>query len=130
MSADLTISADTEQAMRDASRDATIAAAKAFGFGGGTWSVERWTGDGVTTARTQVTGVPNITGYAYRQKPGLVAPALPGAPVLDDIWRLIVISGTVQVDDMLTSTATGEQITISSVESWYNYTRCNVERQR
>jgi hypothetical protein len=130
MSADLTIPAETEQAMRDAARDASIAAAKAFGFGGATWTVARWTGDGVTAARTAVTGVSAITGYAYRQEPGPTAPAAPGEPVLADLWRIIIVSGTVQEGDLLTSTTTGEQLTISSVESWYGYVRCNVERQR
>lgn len=116
-------------AMRNAARDATISAAKAFGFGGADWSVERWTGDGVTAARVG-SGIANITGYAYRQRPGVVALAVVGAPVPDDIWRLIVIDGELEEGDIVTSTATSEQLTIMSVESWYDYVRCDVERHR
>lgn len=102
-------------AMRDAARDAAIAAAKAFGFGGASW-----------TAPASGT----LTAYAYRQRPGVVALAAPGAAVLDDIWRMIVVSGTVYAGDVLTSVADGRSVTVKSVELWYDYQRCELERQR
>lgn len=105
----------TISSMQDAARDATIAAAKAFGFGGADWT-------------TPASGT--LTGYAYRQRPGAVGLAPPGAVVLDDIWRMIVISGTVYAGDVLESVADGRQVTVKSVELWYDYQRCELERGR
>ena len=117
------------EAMRDAARDATISAARTFGFGGDTWSVQRPTGAGVGP-KTMI-AQPSVTALAFRQRPGGLAAALAGTPVLDDVWRLIVLAGTLQPNDVLTSVSEPMyKVTIASVEPWYEYQRCELERMR
>lgn len=123
---------DQIQAMRDAARDASIAAAQAFGFGGATWAITRYASDGVTAERTPAS-VGELTGYAYRQRPGTIGLVPAGAPVLDDIWRMIVVSvamqnasGVLAAEDVLVSAADGRRVVVDSVEPWHDYQRCEL----
>jgi hypothetical protein len=117
----------TAEAMRDAAREASLAAAKAFGFGGDTWSVSRPAGDGVTTDVT-FSAAASVTGYAYRQRPGATGQALPQTAVLNDQWWFILLTGSVQQGDVLTSAEDGRRIIIRTLEPWYEYTRCEIVR--
>ena len=116
-------------AMRNAARDATISAARTFGFGGDTWTVQRPTGAGVGP-KTMVSQS-NVTALAFRQRPGGLAQALAGTPVLDDVWRLIVLAGALQPGDVITSVAdVSYRFAVASIEPWFDYARCELERQR
>jgi hypothetical protein len=120
---------ELQEAMRDAARDATISAARTFGFGGEAWSVERPTGAGV--AAKTLTAQPTVTALAYRQRPGALAQAVAGTPVLADMWRLILLAGALQPGDVITSVADAAyRFNVADVESWYEYTRCELERVR
>ncbi len=121
--------AEMQEAMRDAARDAAISAARTFGFGGEAWTVSRPTGAGV--AAKTLTAQPNITALAYRQRPGGLAQALAGTPVLADVWRLILLTGELLPGDVITSvTSPAYRFSIGDLEPWYEYTRCELERVR
>lgn len=117
----------TAEAMRDAARDSSLAAAQAFGFGGDTWAVSRPSGNGVT-ADVAFSAAGNVTGYAYRQRPGAMGQALPQTAVLNDQWWFILLTGTLQVGDVLTSAADGRRIIVRTIEPWYEYSKCAIER--
>jgi len=122
----LDLSQDQIDMMRASAQQATIQAARSFGFGGDTWHVSRTTGNGVTGAASSASAA-DVTGYAYRRRPGTLSPAAPTTPTLDDLWGFIVMSGTVEVTDVLVSAADGTEIRVLSVEPWYSYQRCDVE---
>lgn len=120
---------ETQEAMRDAARDANIAAARTFGFGGEAWTVERASGVGVGPKTT--TAEPNVTALAFRQRPGGQGVAVAGTPVLADVWRLILLAGELEPNDKITSVADpAYQFTIGTMEPWYEYMRCELERVR
>jgi hypothetical protein len=122
----LELTQDQIDQMRAAAQAATIQAARAFGFGGDTWHISRTEGNGVTGPVSSAAAA-DVTGYAYRRRPGSLAPAAPTTQALDDAWGFIVVSGTVQVNDVLTSAADGTIVSVTSVEPWYDYQRCDVE---
>jgi hypothetical protein len=120
---------EMREAMRDAARDATISIARTFGFGGEAWTVERPTGAGV--AAKTLTAQPNVTALAFRQRPGALAAAVAGTPVLADVWRLILLAGELLPGDVITSVADATyRFSIGDMEPWYEYTRCELERVR
>lgn len=117
-------------ALRDGARDASIAAAKAYGFGGEAWSVERLVPPSGVGPKTR-TSISGVTGYAYRQRPGPVATALAQTRVLADTWHFLLLEGEAQQGDIITSDAdAGYQFTLETAEPWYTYTRFQLERQR
>ena len=138
---DLILPTDMIDAMRDAARDATIASARAFGFGGSTWVVERPSGSG-TAARLPVRLPGTVQALAFRQRPSVLvgpggkSPTGGAIGVADEVWRVIVLDDgdlqDVQVDDTLISTdPSGEyRVRIDSIERWYDYRRCEVSEVR
>jgi hypothetical protein len=113
-------------AMRQAAQQANIDAAKAFGFGGYAWTVVRTTGDGVASDTTQAPAA-SVSGYAYRSRPSPISPTDPQTGALDERWYFILVSGTLQIRDVLTSSDDGRQLAVEAVEPWYDYHRCTVE---
>lgn len=129
MSYSLDIPADLMASMRDTAKDANISAARTFGFGGSTWDAEVPSGQG-TGPRT-LTPAGEVHGLAFRQKPGQTAPAAGSTPVLADVWRMIVLSGDVLPGMELTSQADARyRFGVGTVEPWYEYVRCELERRR
>lgn len=129
MSYSLDLPADIIAGMRDSARDADISAARTFGFGGSTWDAEVPSGQG-TGPRT-LTPAGTVHALAFRQKPGQVAPVTGGTPVLDDIWRMIILGGDVAPGMVLTSQSDSRyKVGIASVEIWYDYFRAELERVR
>lgn len=119
-----------EDGMRDAARDADIQIAHAFGFGGQTWSVERPSGGG-TGPRSLVPLPETVQALCYRRRPSVVAPVGGGTPVLNEQWQIIVISGDVLPDDVLTSTTEPQyRVHVQSLEGWYEYRRGEIEERR
>lgn len=120
--------------MRESAKKATLESARAFGFGGNEWAVERPLG-GFTSAAS-MSDQPNIRGYVFRQRPSTAQYARAArsdvdTPVLKDEWYLIVTSGTTQPRDKITSvTVSGYMFTVATAEPWYEYTRCSLERGR
>ncbi len=115
--------------LRDAARDADISAARAFGFGGSNWGVERPSGVG-TGARSLV-DQGTIHALAFRQRPGGLGVVAGGTPALADTWRMIVLAGDVLPGDVVTSEADDDYVFgVASLESWYEYTRAELERRR
>lgn len=107
---------DLAEQLRDAARDAAIAAAKAFGFGGDEWTVN---------------GGDTITAYAFQQRPGDLRETEPGVAVGDSVWRAIIVSGDVRNGDRIQSVEDASlRFTISSIEPWYEYRRGELERTR
>lgn len=105
--------------MRDAARQADIAAAQAFGFGGSVWTAV----DG--------SGTRTITAYVFRQEPGQLGITQPQAETLASIWRAIVVAGSVVSGTRVTSVDDpGYVFIIRSVEKWYDYWRCELTRKR
>lgn len=116
--------------MQLAARDATIAAARAFGIGGSVWLLDRPSGGGVD-ARSMQRMVAPISALAFRQKPSALAQALAGVPIGDEIWRVIVLFGDVQPGDVLLSAGSPPlAMRVDSLEVWYDYHRCNVSEIR
>jgi hypothetical protein len=125
----LDLPADIIASMRDQARDADISAARTFGFGGSNWDAEVPSGQG-SGPRT-LTPAGQIHALAFRQKPGQIAGAAGGTPVLDDIWRMIILSGDVTPGMVLTSQADSRyKVGVASVEIWYDYFRAELERVR
>jgi hypothetical protein len=125
----LDLPADTIAFMRDSARDANISHARTFGFGGSTWDAEIPSGVGTGPRTLTPAGV--VHGLAFRQKPATTAPVAGGTPVLDDIWRMIVLDGDVQPGMELTSQADPRYVVgVASVEPWYEYFRAELERRR
>ena len=117
------------QALRDAAKDASISAARAFGLGGSTW--DAGVPSGIGTGPRVLTSAGTVHALAFRQKPGLTAPSAGGTPVLSDVWRMIVLEGDVTPGMVLTSQADARYtFSIGSVEPWYVYFRCELERIR
>jgi hypothetical protein len=116
--------------MQLAARDATIAAARAFGIGGSVWAVDRPSGGGVDVRSMQRQSDP-IAALAFRQKPSALAQAIAGVPIGDEVWRVIVLSGDVQPGDVLLSAGSPPlAMRVDSVEAWYDYRRSNVSEVR
>lgn len=129
MSYSLDLPADVIASMRDQARDADISAARTFGFGGSTWDAEIPSGQGTGPRTLTSAGV--VHALAFRQKPGQVAHSAGGTPVLDDIWRMIILDGDVVPGMELTSQADPRyKVGIASVEPWYEYFRAELERRR
>lgn len=135
MSYSLDLPADAIASVQHAARDAAISAARTFGFGGSTWDVDRPLG-GTTAARTLI-DAGTLHALAFRQRPGALTIAGGGTPVLGDVWRLIVLgaedalSGILRPGDRITSQADSDYIfTVASIEPWYDYFRCELERSR
>ena len=121
--------AATASGMRLAARDAGLAAARAFGFGGERWAVQRPSGVGVG-ARTLVDR-PEVRALAFRQAPGPLAPATAGTPVLADVWRLLLVSGELRPGDVIASVApSGYAFAVADAEPWYDYVRFELTRVR
>jgi hypothetical protein len=115
--------------MRAAAKQADLDAAYAFGFGGTEWRVARPSGAGPGT-RTLVAAA-DVTLLAFRQKPGPIAPNSGGAPVLADVWRYILLSGTVRPGDVVTSAGDSRySFGVAATEPWYEYIRGDLERRR
>lgn len=95
--------------------------------GGDTWTVTRWTGDGVTGAKTQTT-VGTITGYIYEEKIVQVGGTQSGTQVGQAQWRLALLAGTVQPEDVLTSVADGRKFTVRALDADFLFPRADVER--
>jgi hypothetical protein len=54
-----------------------------------------------------------------------------GTPVLDDIWRYILLSGSVLPGDVVTSSADSRYaFGVASSEPWFDYIRGDLERRR
>jgi hypothetical protein len=124
--------ADTIAGMRDAARDASIALARTFGFGGSQWYVDRPSGGGIA-ARLPVRQEGTVQALAFRQRPSALALSQAGQPTGDEIWRVIILdlASDVQMGDTLTSVAdTGYQIQVDSLERWYDYRRGEVSEVR
>ena len=115
--------------MQGAAKQAAIDAASAFGFGGLRWTVQRPSGTGTGT-RT-LTTVADVTLLAFRQQPGSIAPDMAGAPVLADVWRYILLAGTLKPGDVIISRESAAYtFGIASSEPWYDYRRGDLERRR
>ena len=129
MSYSLDLPADLIASMRDQARDASISAARTFGFGGSTWDADVPSGTG--TGPRVLTSSSEVHALAFRQRPGVTARSAGGTPVLDDVWRMIVLSGTVVPGMVLTSQADDRyQFGVASIEPWFNYFRAELERRR
>lgn len=129
MSTSLDIPADLITELRDSAKDATISAARTFGFGGSTWDVGRPSGIG--TGPRSLTSVGTVMALAFRQRPGVTAPIGGGTPVLADAWRLIVLTGGVHPGDVIVSQADPRYgFDVGTIEPWYDYKRCELLRLR
>lgn len=119
-----------QSAVQDAARAADLAAARAFGLGGELWNYAAPSGTGVGERVYVSAGV--VRGLAFRQQPGPVQVVVAGGtPVLDDQWRFFPLSGAVAPGGVIVSQADNRyQFTIASLETWYGYTRANLERLR
>lgn len=128
MSYSLDLPADLIASMRDQARDAGVSAARTFGFGGSNWDAEVPSGTG--TGPRVLTDAGQVAALAFRQKPGVTAAAAGGTPVLDDVWRMIVLTGNVTPGMVLTSTADARySFDVASIEPWYEYFRAELERR-
>jgi hypothetical protein len=115
--------------MRAQARDADISAARTFGFGGAYWDAAVPSGTG--TGTRVLTPVGTVQALAFRQKPGQTAPSGGGTPLLDDVWRLIVLDGAVRPGMVLTSQDDPRYVfDVGTIEPWYDYSRCALERHR
>ncbi len=135
---------ESEALTRDAARAATLAAARAFGFGGDVWDVARPSGTG--PAARSLVDLGHVAGLVFRQRPAGLAPVAGGTPALADVWRAILDSGAILDDaeadtglivrpgDVLTSQADDSYaFGVASLEPWYSdgdYKRCELERRR
>lgn len=129
MSYSLDIPADLIASMQDTARDASVSAARTFGFGGSTWDTGRPSGIG-TGART-LTSVGQVAALAFRQKPGTPAAAAGGTPILADVWRLIVLQGALRPGDVIISQSDPRYgFDVGSIEPWYDYKRAELTRLR
>ena len=129
MSYSLDIPVDLMQDMRDTAKDANISAARAFGFGGSTWDYAIPSGQG-TGPRT-LTSVGTVQALAFRQKSGGLASAAGGTPILADVWRLIVLQGNPRPGAVIRSQLDPRYaFGIGTIEPWYEYKRCELERLR
>lgn len=129
MSYSLDLPADLIASMRDAARDADISAARTFGFGGSTWDAEVPSGTG--TGPRVLTPAGRIHGLVFRQQPGQTAPTGGGTPILADVWRLILLDGELRPGMVITSTTDSRYaFGIGTIEPWYEYFRCELERRR
>jgi hypothetical protein len=129
MTYSLDLPTDVIAGMRNLARDADISAARTFGFGGPDWDASVPSGQG-TGART-LTPAGTIHGLAFRQKPGVQEGVAGGTPVLDDVWRMIVLDGELRPGMVLTSQADSRyQFSIGTIEPWYEYFKCELERRR
>ena len=140
----LDLPAESEALTRDAARAATLAAARAFGFGGDVWTISRPSGTGPGARTLQPLG--HVAGLVFRQRPGPLAPAAGGTPVLADLWRAILETGDIldadEADtglDARPGDVIGSQedsdyaFGIASLEPWYSdgeYKRGELERRR
>lgn len=140
----LDLPAESEALTRDAARAATLAAARAFGFGGAVWDISRPSGTG-PAARTLVP-LGHVTGLVFRQRPGPLSPAAGGTPILADLWRAILETGDIldaDADDTGLDARPGDVIVsqadsaytfgLASLEPWYDdgdYKRAELERRR
>lgn len=129
MSYSLDLPADLIAELRSDARDASISAARTFGFGGSTWDADVPSGTG--TGPRVLTPAGQVHALAFRQRPATTAPAAGGTPMLADTWRMIILAGDVRPGMVLTST-TDSRYTfgIGTIEPWYEYFRCELERRR
>lgn len=125
----LDLSPDMQDAVQDAARAATLAAARAFGFGGSTWERLRPSGSGAGP-RTLPGSGPTVTALAWRQRPSPRALAEPGAVVGDELWRIAVLDGDVRPKDVLRSRLNGQMVRVATLEAWYEYERGELEEYR
>jgi hypothetical protein len=72
--------------------------------GGVTWTVKRWSGDGVTGTKTLST-IGTITGYVYRTKAAQLGSTASSTQVGQPGWHLSLLRGRVQDEDILISVA-------------------------
>jgi hypothetical protein len=125
----LDLPADLIASMRDTARDASISAARTFGLGGSTWDYAEPAGTG--TGPKVLTSVGTVQALAFRQRPGSLAAAAGGTPVLADVWRLIILDVTLSPGRVIISqTDSDYRFGIASVEPWYEYRRAELERAR
>lgn len=129
MSYSLDLPADMIASMRDAARDANISAARTFGFGGSTWDAEAPSGTG--TGPRVLTPAGQVHGLAFRQKPGQTTPTGGGTPILADVWRFILLGGDLRPGMVITSQTDDRYVFgIGTIEPWFEYFRCELERRR
>jgi hypothetical protein len=95
--------------------------------GGDTWTVTRWTGDGVSTPKEQ-TAAGTITGYIYEEKVVQLTGSAAGTQIGQAQWRLALLSGDVQVEDVLTSIADGRKFTVRALDEDFLFKKADVER--
>lgn len=140
----LDLPAESEALTRDAARAATLAAARVFGFGGDVWAISRPSGTGPAARSLVLLG--HVAGLVFRQRPGPLAPAAGGTPVLADLWRAILDTGAIldedeadtglaaRPGDVIVSAADSDYaFGLASLEPWYSdgeYKRCELERRR
>lgn len=130
---DLRLPAELTAEIRAAAQDATIAAARAFGFGGSSWWVDRPSGSGTDT-RVPVRQPTPVQALCFRQKPSSLAATATGDPAGDELWRVIVLDQEtdIQPGDVLTSEVPsgGYAVRVDSLERWYDYARGEVSEVR
>jgi hypothetical protein len=97
--------------------------------GGEQWSVARPTGVGI--APKTLAALDPITARVYHQKPGTVRTGSGGTLILDAAWRMLLIAGTVQPGDVITSVADPDySFDVVSIEPAFDYPQCELERRR
>lgn len=129
MTLSLDLPPDMQATIRDYAKDANIAAARLYGFGGSIWDAERPSGTG--TAAKVLTEIDDVHVLAFRQRPGYLAGVAGGTPALNDIWRAIVLDGDLQPGDVITSQVDDDYcFGVASIEPWYDYQRAELERRR
>lgn len=127
----LDIPADLIASLRDSARDATISAARTFGFGGSTWDYAEPTTGATATGPKTLTAMGTVQALAFRQKPGVAGPAAGTTPILQDVWRLIILEGTVRPGGVIVSQDDDRyRFSIGTIEPWYEYRRSELERLR
>lgn len=122
MSYSLDLPADIIAQMRTAARDADVSAARAFGFGGPNWQVERPSGIGI--GERTLTSADNVMGLAFLPKPSPVVADIAAARVLSDDWQFLLLDGLLKAGDVITSVADSRYVfVVQSLEPWYDDTK-------
>jgi hypothetical protein len=108
----LDVPLDTEALMRQATINANLAGAKAFGVGGSSWTVTNSpAGSGVSGPTTTGAGG-SVTAYVVREEADKLLQALAGNRAPAGVWKLYApltvggIAQTLQAGMLLTSQAT------------------------
>lgn len=127
----LDLPADVIASIRDAAKDASISAARTFGFGGSTWDYAEPAAGATATGPKTLTTAGTVQALAFRQRPGALAVTGGGTPILADDWRLIVLDGTVRPGGVIVSQDDDRYaFEVATVEPWYDYKRAELHRLR